>query len=63
MKSYKIESVSNCWSTQRLKTRVENLLKERTSQGWELVSISFGMNIWWIPAAYVTFIRPENINV
>jgi len=57
MKSYKIESIT-AWSTTTLKTRVENLLKEKTNLHWEIISISFGINIWWMPTAYITFLQP-----
>jgi len=57
MKSYKIESVT-AWSTQKLKSRVEHLLQERTGRNWQILSISFGINIWWMPTAYITFIQP-----
>ena len=42
------------WSTTKLKEKVERILNEKTKDGYEVVSVAFGLNIWWIPTAYIT---------
>ncbi len=42
------------WSTEKLKRKVEIILNEKTKDGYEVVSVAFGLNIWWIPTAYIT---------
>ena len=41
------------WSTKGLKNDVERLLKEKTTEGSEVVSVAFGVNLWWMPTAFV----------
>lgn len=47
-------SESSMWSTTKLKRKVETILNEKTKDGYEIVSVAFGLNIWWIPTAYIT---------
>jgi len=54
MKTYSIISESSMWSTEKLKRKVEIILNEKTKDGYEVVSVAFGLNIWWIPTAYIT---------
>lgn len=42
------------WSTKGLKNDVERLLKEKTTEEYEVVSVAFGVNLWWMPKAFVT---------
>lgn len=42
------------WSTTKLKQKAEKILNEKTKEGYEVVSVAFGVNIWWIPTAYIT---------
>ena len=42
------------WSTAKLKRKVEIILNEKSKDGYEIVSVAFGLNIWWIPTAYIT---------
>ena len=46
MKNYSIIKLSTMWSTDGLKNDVENLLNEKTTQGYEIVSVAFGVNLW-----------------
>lgn len=57
MKTYLVLSESSMWSTKKLKQNVEKLLNEKTKEGWEVVSVAFGINIWWIPTAYITLCK------
>ena len=54
MKTYSVISESSMWSTTELKRKVEIILNEKTRDGYEVVSVAFGVNIWWIPTAYIT---------
>ncbi len=54
MKTYIVISESSMWSTTKLKKNVERILNEKTIDGWDVVSVAFGINIWWIPTAYIT---------
>lgn len=57
MKTYLVISESSMWSTTKLKQNVEKILNEKTKEGWEVVSVAFGINIWWIPTAYITLCK------
>ena len=54
MKTYSVISESSMWSTAKLKRKVEIILNEKSKDGYEIVSVAFGLNIWWIPTAYIT---------
>jgi hypothetical protein len=53
--TYSIINVSTIWSTNSLIQKVEEILNEKTNEGYEVVSVSFGVNIWKQPTAYITF--------
>ena len=57
MKSYSIVKLSTMWSTDGLKNDVERLLNEKTAQGYEIVPVAFGVNLWWMPTAFVTICK------
>jgi hypothetical protein len=44
-------------STARLTKDVENELKRLTNEGYEIISVSFGVNMWRIPTAFITTSR------
>jgi hypothetical protein len=54
MKTYTVISESSMWSTKKLKRNVETVLNEKTKEGFEVVSVAFGFNTWWVPTAYIT---------
>ncbi len=54
MKSYSIIKLSTMWSTDRLRMDVENILNQKVSEGYEIVSVAFGINMWMTPTAFVT---------
>jgi hypothetical protein len=54
MKTYTVIKVSTMWSTQSLTEQVEQLLNEKARDGYEIVSVAFGVNTWWTPTAFVT---------
>jgi len=54
MKNYPIIKLSTMWSTNGLKNDVERLLNQKNAQGYEIVSVAFGVNLWWMPTAFIT---------
>jgi Zn-finger domain-containing protein len=54
MKKYEITKMSTMWTTDNLKSKVERFLNDVNSQGYKIVSVSFGVNLWWMPTAYIT---------
>jgi translation elongation factor EF-1beta len=56
---YSVISESTMWSTETLKQKVERILNEKTRDGYEIVSVAFGVNMWWLPTAFIT-LRKNN---
>lgn len=54
MKKYTVLKLSTTWSIETLTKKVENLLNEKDAEGFEIVSVAFGVNLWWMPTAYIT---------
>jgi hypothetical protein len=54
MKEFSVIKVVDLWSTNRLRRKVENFLNQLSNEGYEIVSVSFGFNIWLVPKAYIT---------
>jgi hypothetical protein len=54
MKIYRIIKLSNGWSTNKLRREVESLVNEKSREGYDIVTVSFGVNVWWMPTAYIT---------
>jgi translation elongation factor EF-1beta len=52
--TYTILKESTMWSTDSLKKKVEEILNEKTKEGYEVVTVAFGLNLWWMPAAFIT---------
>lgn len=57
MSVFKIVKYSSMWSTAVLTEKVEQALVEKERDGWTVVSVAFGMNIWLVPTAFVTLKR------
>ena len=57
MKQFRVFKISNMSSTARLTKDVENELKRLTNEGYEIISVSFGVNMWRIPTAFITTSR------
>ena len=57
MKQFRVFKISNMWSTARLTKDVENELKKITNEGYEIISVSFVVNFWWLPTAFITTSR------
>jgi len=57
MKTYKIIKLSEIWSASELTTKVERILNQKSREGYEIVSVSFGVNMWWMPTAFITICK------
>ena len=57
MKYYSIIKLSTMWSSETLKNDVEDLINEKGNAGYEIVTVAFGVNMWWMPTAYVTICK------
>ena len=57
MKTYKIIKLSTMWSTKSLTEKVEQILNEKVRDGYEIVTVAFGVNHWWLPTAYITICK------
>jgi hypothetical protein len=57
MKQFRVFKISNMWSTARLTKDVENEPKRLTNEGYEIISVSFGVNMWRIPTTFITTSR------
>lgn len=54
MEQFRVFTLSNMWSTKNLTRRVELELKKLSAEGYEIISVDFGFNIWWIQTAFIT---------
>ncbi|WP_320052979.1 hypothetical protein [uncultured Acetobacteroides sp.] len=59
MKRYTIIKISASWSMSSLIRKVEEVLNKKTLEGYEIVSVSFGVNMWWMPTAFITLHRKD----
>jgi len=57
MKKYSIVRVNSWWSTKQLITKAEQLIQEKVNEGYEIASVSFGFDVWWISTAYITICK------
>ena len=57
MKTYKIIKLSEIWSASELTTKVERILNQKSRDGYEIVSVAFGVNMWWMPTAFITICK------
>jgi hypothetical protein len=57
MKKYSIVRVNSWWSTKQLITKAEQLIQEKANEGYEITSVSFGFDVWWISTAYITICK------
>lgn len=54
MKNYKIIKYSTMWSVRKLTKQVEEILPVKENEGWEIISVAFGTNLWYMPTAFIT---------
>ncbi len=45
------------WSTENLRKKVELLINQKSKEGYEIVTVSFGMNLWYAPTAFITIAK------
>jgi hypothetical protein len=54
MKEHSIIKLSTMWSSESLRRKTEDLVNDVALDGYEIVSVAFGVNVWMMPTAYVT---------
>lgn len=54
MSNFKILKHSTMWSIDSLTQKVETLLQEKEDEGWTIISVAFGTNVWYMPTAFIT---------
>ena len=57
MKKFTLIKESTMWSTDSLTKKVEEILDQKVQEGYEVVSVAFGVNIWWMPTAFITLAK------
>ncbi len=57
MKKYEIIKISEMWSTETLRRNVEILINKKSIDGYEIITVAFGVNLWWMPTAYITICK------
>ena len=57
MAEYKIIKLTTMWSTSNLVAEVEQLINEKAGEGYTIVTVSFGLNVLWLPTAFVTICK------
>ena len=57
MKKYEIIKISEMWSTNTLRKNVESLINKKSDDGYEIITVAFGVNLWWMPTAYITICK------
>lgn len=54
MKTFKVIKISEYWSTDSLTKKIEIKLNSLSLEGYEIISVSVGINMWCLPTAYIT---------
>ncbi|MBD0834029.1 hypothetical protein [Aestuariibaculum suncheonense] len=54
MKEHRIIKLSTMWSTETLRADTERLVNEKVRDGYEIITVAFGVNMWWMPTSYIT---------
>lgn len=54
MKKFQVIKVSNSFSTDGLRTDVEEKVNSLAEEGFEIISVSFSSDLWRLPVAFIT---------
>ena len=54
MKKYDIIKISTMWSTTKLISDVLKIINKKTLDGFEMITVSFGINLLYTPSAFIT---------
>ncbi len=57
MKNYEVIKMSEMWSTENLRKKVEALINKKSKEGYEIVTVAFGIDLWYTPTAFVTIVK------
>jgi hypothetical protein len=58
-KEFKVIKFSTMWSTSTLTNKVEKELHKKSEEGWEIISVAFGVNLWWMPTAFISLSKEK----
>jgi len=56
-KEFKVIKFSTMWSTSILTEKVEKELYKKSDEGWDIISVAFGVNLWWMPTVFISLSR------
>ncbi|MCR1024381.1 MULTISPECIES: hypothetical protein [Cellulophaga] len=57
MKNYSIIKMDSSWSTEQLRIDVERFVNRKSREGYEITTVAFGINLWWMPTAFITICK------
>ncbi|WP_405248130.1 hypothetical protein [Cellulophaga sp. Asnod2-G02] len=57
MKNYSIIKMDSSWSTEQLRIDVERFVNQKSREGYEITMVAFGVNLWWMPTAFITICK------
>lgn len=57
MKKYEIIKMSESWSTNKLRAKVEKFINEKHQQGYEIVAVSSSIDFWQTSTALITICK------
>ena len=57
MKKFEIIKISKIWSTNTLRRNVKTLINKKSEDGYEIITVAFGVNLCWMPTAYITICK------
>lgn len=60
MKKNTIIKGSTMFSTTNLIQKVQQKLSQIDQKGYDIVSVAFGVNMWWMPTCFITISKVEN---
>ena len=49
----KIFITSNWWSILKLRKETETIIAKKQEEGWELINVSFGTDVWYKPTSFI----------
>ncbi len=55
--TYRVIKASNMWSTEKLRKQTEEIINREKENGWAIVSVAFGLNVWHIPTVFITIAK------
>lgn len=60
MKKYTIIKETGYWTTESLRQNVQFKVNKLAQDGYEIVSVAFGTNMWAFPTVFITIAKEES---